>query len=41
LLKSQPSMTHKIQWNSSLHIQWCLLDPYGRVRVVGSCLWCP
>jgi hypothetical protein len=29
-------MTPQIQWNSSLHIQWCLLDPYGRVGVTIS-----
>jgi hypothetical protein len=34
-------MTSQSQWNSSLSIQWCLLDPYGSVRVVGSCLLCP
>jgi hypothetical protein len=34
-------MTPKGQWNSSLPIQWCLLDPYGRVRVVDSSLLCP
>jgi hypothetical protein len=35
-------MTPQSQWNSSLSIQWCLLDPYGRVKVVGSCLLvCP
>jgi hypothetical protein len=24
-----------------LSIQYCLLDPYGRIKVVDSCLWCP
>jgi hypothetical protein len=39
--ENQPCMTPQGQWNSSLPIRWCLLDPYGRVRVVGSCLLCP
>jgi uncharacterized membrane protein len=39
--KNQPHMTPQTQWNFFLPIQWCLLDPYGRVRVVGSCLLCP
>jgi hypothetical protein len=38
--ENQPCMTPQGQWNSSLPIQWCLLDPYGRVRVVGSCVLC-
>jgi hypothetical protein len=40
-VQNQPRMTPQSQWNSSLSIKWCLLDPYGRVRVVGSCLLCP
>jgi hypothetical protein len=36
--EDQPCMTPQTQWNFSLPIQWCLLNPYGRVRVVGSCL---
>jgi hypothetical protein len=39
--ENQPCMTPQRQWNSSLPIQWCLLDPYGRVRVVDSCVLCP
>jgi hypothetical protein len=39
--QNQTHMTPQSQWNSSLTIQWCLLDPYGRMRVVGSCLLCP
>jgi hypothetical protein len=39
--ENQPHMTPQIQWNSSLPIQQCLLDPYGRVKGVGSCLLCP
>jgi hypothetical protein len=38
--KNQPCMTPQSQWNSSLSIQWCLLDPFGRITVVGSCLSC-
>jgi hypothetical protein len=34
-------MAPLIQRNSSLSIQWCLLDPYGRIRVVHSCLLGP
>jgi hypothetical protein len=34
-------MTPKSQWNSSLSIQCCLLDPYGWIKVVHSCLLCP
>jgi hypothetical protein len=43
LLKINIAWDHRpqSQWNSSLSIQWCLLDPYGGVRVVGSCLLCP
>jgi hypothetical protein len=39
--ENQPCMTPKTQWNSSLSIQCCLLDPYGRIKVVDSCLLCP
>jgi hypothetical protein len=39
--QNQPRTTPQIQWNSSLPIQWCLLDPYGRIRVAGSRLVCP
>jgi hypothetical protein len=39
--QNQPCTTPQNQWNSSLPIQWCLLDPYGRIRVVSSCLLCP
>jgi hypothetical protein len=41
LLKTKPCTTPKSQWNSSLPIQCCLLDPYGRLKVVDSCLLCP
>jgi hypothetical protein len=34
-------MTPHYQLGSSLSIQCCLLDPYGRLKVVGSCLLCP
>jgi hypothetical protein len=34
-------MAPKTQWNSSLSIQCCLLDPYGWIKVVDSCLLCP
>jgi hypothetical protein len=39
--ENQPCMAPKTQWNSSLSIQCCLLDPYGRIKVVDSCLLCP
>jgi hypothetical protein len=39
--QNQPCTTPKSQWNSSLSIQCCLLDPYGRIKVVDSCLLCP
>jgi hypothetical protein len=39
--ENQPCSTPKSQWNSSLSIQCCLLDPYGRIKVVDSCLLCP
>jgi hypothetical protein len=42
LLKTNPAgHTPNTQWNSSLSIQCCLLKPYGRIKVVGSCLLCP
>jgi hypothetical protein len=37
----RPRMTPQSQWDSSLSIQCCLLDPYGRIKVVDSCLLCP
>jgi hypothetical protein len=39
--ENKPSMTPQNQRNSFLSIQWCLLDPYRRIRVVGSCLLGP
>jgi hypothetical protein len=39
--ENQPRMTPQSKRNSSLSIQWCLLDQYGRIRVVGSCLLGP
>jgi hypothetical protein len=41
LAQNQPHTTPQSQWNSSLPIQWCLLDAFGRIRVVGSSLLCP
>jgi hypothetical protein len=34
-------MTPKSQWNYSLSMRCCLLDPYGTINVVDSCLLCP
>jgi hypothetical protein len=39
--ENQPCMTPQSKRKSSLSIGWCLLDPYGRIRVVGSCLLGP
>jgi hypothetical protein len=39
--ENQPCMTPKIQWNTSLSIQCCLLGQYKRTKVVDSCLLCP
>jgi hypothetical protein len=43
LLKINPAWHHRPNETLScfLPIQWCLLDPYGRIRAVGSCLLCP
>jgi hypothetical protein len=38
--ENHPPRTPKTQWNSSSSIQCCLLDPYVRIKVVGSCLLC-
>jgi hypothetical protein len=39
--ENQRHMTPQSQWNSSLSIGWCLFNPYGRIRVIGSCLLGP
>jgi hypothetical protein len=40
LLKTNPAGHQRPKWNCSLSIQCCLLDPYGRIKVIDSCLFC-